>query len=606
MAWTYTSNTYEGRYLQLSITESLDAFSNSSILNWTLTSTGGSSTYYSIGETTVTINGEQVYHKDLTHWDERVFPAAKGSVSGSLKIVHNADGTKLGIPVSFKTRVYQYEPLEYAGDTIDLTPIETYTLSINEGTGSSISVWRTSSGYADTGKISAGTRLYYGDKLKITFTQDANYRLLTTTVNSIAFTSGNTHTVTENVFVVSTAQVLASAVGATDANIGSISTITVTKYNSGYCHSLQYSFGDLNGYITSSGGVQSTEVKFSGTSVAFSVPATFYSQIPNAKTGICTIICRTYEKSSNQTILGNVTTCTFTVTAAYANCAPALSVSVVDTNEVTKALTGNSNMLIRYKSTAECTVKATSMQSSTIDMVSIADTTVIGTTSGATTTATKSFPNTDKTSFNFSATDSRGYTVTKTLSPTMVAYVKLTCNPEITRPTPTGSTMLMTFSGNVYRGSFGAYSNTLTIKYRYKAEGGSYSSWQTIDPTNIIFGTSSYRSSTAITLQDEFDYHKSYEFQIQAEDGASGYVLSTATATVPVQRGVPIFDWGENDFNINVALMLSNVNILDIMYPVGAVYMHSSSVLPTAVANVGMWESVTTGISKVYAWKRTA
>ena len=67
-----------------------------------------------------------------------------------------------------------------------------------------------------------------------------------------------------------------------------------------------------------------------------------------------------------------------------------------------------------------------------------------------------------------------------------------------------------------------------------------------------------------------------------------------------------MFDWGENDFNVNGSLKLSNVNILDIMYPIGAVYMHSGNTLPIAVSSVGTWTSVDTGIGGIYAWKRTA
>ena len=42
---TFTSNTYDGRYLQLTITESVDVPSNTSTLTWTLTSAGGSAVY---------------------------------------------------------------------------------------------------------------------------------------------------------------------------------------------------------------------------------------------------------------------------------------------------------------------------------------------------------------------------------------------------------------------------------------------------------------------------------------------------------------------------------------------------------------------------------
>lgn len=57
---TWKSAAYDGRYLQLDISESVNVVGNSSTLSWTLTSTGGASTYYTIDTTTVTINGTTV------------------------------------------------------------------------------------------------------------------------------------------------------------------------------------------------------------------------------------------------------------------------------------------------------------------------------------------------------------------------------------------------------------------------------------------------------------------------------------------------------------------------------------------------------------------
>lgn len=495
--------------------------------------------------------------------------------------------------------------------TYELSGTSKFTLSVSAGTGSSVTVNRTTSALgtslASTGKLSNGASVYKGDKLQITFTPSTNYGIDKHTVNGSAFTSGNTHTVSANVTVVATAYLLASDVGATDANIGAKSTITVTKYNTNYYHSLQYSFGSISGYITSSGGVQSTEVKFSNASVSFTVPTSFYAQIPNAKTGKCTITCRTYSSSSSTTVLGDPSTCTFTATATGS---PGVSGAIVDTDSTTIALTGNSSTLIRYRSNPKCTITATPKNSASISTVKIRGTAVTGTTgSNGVVTAEKTYSNASYTSFAFAATDSRGYSTTKTVSPTVVSYVELTCSPVISRPTPTGSSIVMSVSGALYRGSFGAASNTLTLDYRYKTTDGSYGSWKTIPSSSIVLGSSKYTVSS-FSLGEDFDYKTSYVFQVRARDGATvngtSYTLSTVTKTVEVQKGIPIFDWGENDFNVNVALMLSNVNILDIMYPVGAVYTHSSSTLPAAVSGVGTWSSVTTGISGVYAWKRTA
>lgn len=598
MSWTYTSSKYDGRYLQLTITESTDAASNSSTLTWTLTSAGGAVNYYTIDETTVSINGTTVYHKGRTYWDSYEFPAKKGSTSGTLKIVHNADGTKSNVYVSFKTRVYVYGSQEFANAYINLSNIATYTLSVSAGTGSSITVNRTASGYAGTGNLSNGARLYYNDKLKITFTPSTNYAISTHTVNNSTFSSGNTYTVSGNVSVKATAQVLASSIGATDANIGSTSTITVTKYNSSYYHSIQYKFGSLSGYITSSGGTQSTEVKFSNASVAFRIPTSFYAEIPNAKTGKCTITCRTYSSSGSTSVLGNATTCTITLTATGA---PDVSGTVVDTNSTTVALTGSNSKLIRYKSTATATISASAKNSSSIVSKFINGSTISG--------DTKVYNNCSETSFVFKAVDSRGYSTSITKTPTVIAYIQLTINPVLLRPTPTGSNITMSFSGDFYRGSFGAATNTLTIRYRYKESGGSYGAWKTVESTKIVFGSRSYTSSETFALDDEFNYQKEYQFQVQAVDGTSEYPLSTVTKNITVPRGIPVFDWGENDFNFNVPVMIDNVNLLNIIYPIGSVYMTASNSLPAVMSKIGTWEHIgddSVSTTNIYVWKRTS
>ena len=82
--------------------------------------------------------------------------------------------------------------------------VKSYKLSISAGTGSTITVNRTSSPKkgASTGNLSDGATIYYSDVLKITFAAGAGYEITTHTVNGTDFTSGNTHTVTANVTVI--------------------------------------------------------------------------------------------------------------------------------------------------------------------------------------------------------------------------------------------------------------------------------------------------------------------------------------------------------------------------------------------------------------------
>lgn len=101
------TSSYEGRYLQLSWTQTKDVANNRSTIKWTLSSIGGSAVYYSTGATTVKINGTQVYYKDRMDWTTYAFPAAKGSVSGTTTINHASDGTG-SIKVELSTGIYVY------------------------------------------------------------------------------------------------------------------------------------------------------------------------------------------------------------------------------------------------------------------------------------------------------------------------------------------------------------------------------------------------------------------------------------------------------------------------------------------------------------------
>ena len=195
-----------------------------------------------------------------------------------------------------------------------------YTLTASPDSGSQITVSRQSTAVAATGNVPSGGIIYEDDSLKISVAPLRNYGITGLYVNGAAFTSGNTHAVSGNVSVTATSQILASDVGATDADIESTSTITIARYDSSYVHSLHYSFGSLSGYLTAAGGISSTEVKITGTSVAFAIPASFYAEIPNAASGTCTITCRTYASTTSTDVLGEPTTCTFTVRASESLC----------------------------------------------------------------------------------------------------------------------------------------------------------------------------------------------------------------------------------------------------------------------------------------------
>lgn len=326
----------------------------------------------------------------------------------------------------------------------------------------------------------------------------------------------------------------ASTIGATDINIGSTGIISVNQKNSDYTHSIAYQFGSLSGYITADGGFSASEARFNKTNLSFTVPDSFYAQIPNSKSGVCTLTCRTY---SGSTQIGSAQTCTFKVTAAQDECKPIVSGTVVDINPDTVALTGDENTLVCYYSTAFCTISAEARNGATIQKKTVNGAAV------AVEDDTLSIPNVETGTFKFVAVDSRGYSLSQSEEPftvtlPIVPYIKLTNNASGQRTDPTSGRATLNVNGKYYSGSFGAVENTLTVKYRI--DGGEDI---LVEPEITEDG---YRVET---VMEGLDYQTSHTVEVEVKDK-----LATVVKSFPVHKGVPVFDWGESDFNSNVPM----------------------------------------------------
>lgn len=317
----------------------------------------------------------------------------------------------------------------------------------------------------------------------------------------------------------------ASTIGATDANIGTVSMIAVSKKSSGYTHSIHYQFGSLSGYITAAGGVSASEVKISDTSIAFTVPTSFYAQIPNAKSGVCTLTCKTY---SGSTQIGDAQTAAFSAVASEAACAPNVSGTVVDVNERTKALTGDESVLVRYYSTALAAITASAKNSAAIAAKYIGGVDV--------TADSREIPDVESGNVIFSAMDSRGYSTSITVARTLIPYIKLTNNAVVQRTDPTSGNAVLTLSGDYYNGSFGAADNALTASY--VVDSG--------DSVAVVPTVEGSKYTASVDLSG-LDYNAEHSVEVTVSDK-----LATVTKRLTVRRGIPIFDWGENDFAFHV------------------------------------------------------
>lgn len=323
----------------------------------------------------------------------------------------------------------------------------------------------------------------------------------------------------------------ASTVGAGDAIIGAKSFIVVHQENPNYTHSIAYKFGNLTGYITAAGGVSSTEVTYSTTSIAWIIPNTFYGQIPSSKTGTCTLTIKTY---SGNTQIGTAQTDTFTVTASKALCAPSVSGVVLDSNAETKTLTGDNTKLVRYKSTAHCTITATPKNGATISEMKIGG--------EVRADGIRGIPEIEVDSIEFYALDSRGYSTAVDVGFDLIPYVLLTNNAEASRVDPGTGVSTLTVQGNYFNGSFGAVDNALTI--RYSVDGGDY-----VDAVPTI-SADGYKVTVEIT---GLDYTTSHTVVVSAAD-----LLDTVEKTVTIGKSIPPFYWNETLFGFTTDIVASN------------------------------------------------
>ena len=306
--------------------------------------------------------------------------------------------------------------------------------------------------------------------------------------------------------------------------------IKISRKSDSFTHTILYKFGSVSGTVLT---------KTTGTTISgWTIPSSFYAQIPNSQTGEGTLTCITYNGSTQ---VGDPKTCALKVKTNEAKCKPTVSGSVVDTNNTTIALTGNKEILVRYASTALCTLTATlnnsagSIKDKTINNVAI---------SGNTLTIT----NVGTSTFDFYAKDSRGYHNTdKVVKPAdkFIAYISLTNDATISRDEPTNNKAILQIKGNYFAGSFGAKSNTLTVKY--KQAGGNYVS---VTPT-----IKDNKYSATVTLSD-LDYTKAFDFEVVVSDA-----INTITKPLTLQKGIPVFDWGENDFNFNVPVTMKGKSL---------------------------------------------
>lgn len=137
-------------------------------------------------------------------WENTLIGTASAVVS------HDPDGTKA---------VTLTAELDYAGEyngqyfeqltattTVSLDPITVYLLSVSNDSHSTVTVIRETTGYERLERLVDGDTLYSENRIKVSFSADAGYQIVTHNVNGEPFASGGVIIVEDNVSVVATSQ----------------------------------------------------------------------------------------------------------------------------------------------------------------------------------------------------------------------------------------------------------------------------------------------------------------------------------------------------------------------------------------------------------------
>lgn len=572
---TYTSNNYEGRYLQLNISESTNAISNTSTLYWTLSSVGGAVNYYAVGATTVKINGETVYSKGQTSWDSRVFPAAKGSVSGSINVTHNGDGSK-SIYVEFSTRVYYYTPVDYGG-TLLLTNIDrsipSISISTSSITASSVYLSATSSTICDIWDYTTDNWVTYSQyatggrtSANITITglsPNTNYTIAVRArkqSNQVVGYSGTQGIKTLGGSVM-------SSVNDIVADVSTVSiTLKATVYDSSYTHTVKILNGSTT-LVTISGIYLSSGVSKT-INLSSAQRTTLLNAMSNVKTLLVVVQLLTYSGSSQ---IGTTSPKNISLTTSSSVSAPVFnSFTYLDANTISAGVTGDDQTLIQTVSNLVVTAEAaTSKNGASISSYQVA----IGDKVSSSTTTTISVGSVNSTGtvpMIVTAVDSRGYTSSATVNVTVVKYEKINISSLVMRRInevePTCEVDIYgTFSPVTALGGDKNFFQHLYVRYK-KTNVSSYSSWISINGVESTSNSFSYSSDEFLTLTLDADY--SYNVQFYASDK-----LDSDIETVTIPQGTPLLSFRQKKiglnkrdpqaaFDVDGSIMMNGFNIL--------------------------------------------
>lgn len=359
-------------------------------------------------------------------------------------------------------------------------------------------------------------------------------------------------------------------------------------------YSIEYEFGELTGVIKDK--IYPSNVP---ATITWKVPMAFYKEIPYATSKTGKII--SYYTSAGKKAVNY--TSTF-IAKIPDDAVPTIEATVVTTDAISSQLSGNTSTIINGVSNVQVNLYAAATPGAYVKnkwfqnlpnyypMTHGTSQTFVGHYNGV---------------FKFGATDTRNRSATKTITLAAIDYKSPTISIDGV-DINTDGVATIDISGTWFKGSFGKVSNDITVSYRYKSNSSSsWGSWTTIP--NITKNDDGTYSAT--TTKSGLSYTETYNFEARVQDA-----INTVSSKEYTAKSLPVFDWSADDFNFNVPVSVlaptdSNnpatkqyvdslvstlteqyASIVDIIYPIGSIYMSVNAADPSTLFNGTSWEKL--------------
>lgn len=516
-------------------------------------------------DSTISINGTSETYTAPAITDYSSGSHTKLLKTKTVRVNHNADGTKSGVALSAYWRfsgTYSGTPISSitASTTVTLDTIDrtapTVSLTTSNITANGVTLSATSSATADIWQYSTDNGSTW-TQFSTTAGTSASKALTGLSPNTTYYIKVRARKKSNQVYGTSSAATVKTLGGAVVNSATQVTAdaatvtlkVNVTVYDASYDYTLDLKNGSTT--IISIGGLTWSKGTADRTvNLTASERTTLLTAMANMKSFTGTFAVTTYSGGSTQ--IGSTSSKTATVTTTAANSAPTLSgFTYADSYATTTAITGNDQLFIQSHSKLTVTPGTATAKNqasianytATCNGVSVSNTTGAALTVGA---VSKS----GTVAVVLTVTDSRGYTASVTKNITVIAYAAPKVNSlTLRRTNDIEAEMQLVFNGTISAITVDSVqkNSLLYCRYRYKATSAtSWSSYVSILSAVTQSGTSfSYSNLELRSLASD----QSWDVHIQIRDQLNS--LSSLDLYYVIPQGTPLVALRKQKVGIN-------------------------------------------------------